>query len=157
VITDERSPGTRLLAAIRAVLERTARAQVASAELAVAVNESDLSLGGEPIAARELAARLREFEVCPRLLRHGNDVFRGYRRSDFDDAFRRYLPGVSSGQSVERCNNRDAASVGGSSPTARDVPNGTSVWAYNHASRRTLHSLWRTDGSQETEPESATR
>jgi hypothetical protein len=48
----------------------------------------------DPIEARELAARLRPCDIQPRLLRHGNDVFRGYRRTDFDDAFVRYLEPV---------------------------------------------------------------
>lgn len=86
----------RLLEAIRTVFERTDRSQIASAELALAVNESELALGPEPIDARELAARLREFDIRPRLLRRGNDVFRGYCRADFQDPFDRYLPAVVS-------------------------------------------------------------
>ena len=94
--TDDRSPGVRLLEAIRAVLERTGRSQIASAELALALNRSDMSIGSEPIDARELAARLRGYDVQPRLLRSGNDVFRGYRSGDFADAFTRYLPSGTS-------------------------------------------------------------
>jgi hypothetical protein len=90
--TDDRSPGVRLLEAIRTVLEQTDRSQIASAELAVGVNDTDVSRGGEPIDARELAARLREFDIRPRPLRRGNEVFRGNCRSDFEDAFARYLP-----------------------------------------------------------------
>jgi len=90
---DDRNPGVRLLEAIRAVLlERSDRKQIASAELATAVNESDPSFGADPIDVREIAVRLREFDIRPRPLRRGNDVFRGYCRSDFEDAFGRYLP-----------------------------------------------------------------
>jgi hypothetical protein len=90
--TDDRSPGVRLLEAIRTVLERTDRMQIASAELALAVSDSEVSLRPEPIDARELAARLREYDIRPFLLRSGNDIFRGYRCGDFADAFSRYLP-----------------------------------------------------------------
>jgi len=90
--TDDRSPGVRLLEAIRTVFERSDRSQIASAELSDAVNGSEVNLGPEPIDARELAARLREFDIRPRLLRRGNDVFRGYQRGHFTDAFGRYLP-----------------------------------------------------------------
>ena len=90
--TDDRSPGVRLLEAIQTVLQESDRSQIASAELAVAINVSDVSFGPEPIDARELAARLREYDIRPRPIRRGNDVFRGYCRTDFDDAFTRYLP-----------------------------------------------------------------
>jgi hypothetical protein len=51
-------------------------------------------LGREPIDARELAAQLRDYDIRPRLLRHGNEVFRGYRRGDCGDAFGPYVPSV---------------------------------------------------------------
>jgi len=89
---DDRSPGVRTLEAVRVVLRETDRSQIASAELALAINESELWLGADPIDARELAVRLREFDIRPRPLRRGNDVFRGYCCSDFQDAFARYLP-----------------------------------------------------------------
>ena len=90
--TDDRSPGVRLLEAIRDVLERSGRAQIASAELALAVNESDVPLGPEPIDVRDLAVRLKEYDIKPRPIRRGSEVFRGYCCADFQDAFARYLP-----------------------------------------------------------------
>jgi Protein of unknown function (DUF3631) len=42
-----------------------------------------------------LARMLRPFEVKPRLVRVGEAVFRGYVKSDFEDAFDRYLPTAS--------------------------------------------------------------
>ena len=62
------------------------------AELAMALSASYMSIGAERIDARELAARLRGYDIQPRLLRSGNDIFRGYRSGDFADAFTRYLP-----------------------------------------------------------------
>ena len=92
---DGREMVGRLLAAIRTVLQDTHLPHIASAELARALNESEMSFGRDPIDARELAARLRQYDIRPRLLRHGNDVFRGYTCGDFKDAFCRYLPSTS--------------------------------------------------------------
>ena len=90
--TDDRSPGVRLLEAIRVVLQDTERLQIGSAELVLGINESGVSFGGDPIDARELAVRLREFDIRPRPVRRRNEVFRGYCRSDIQDAFARNLP-----------------------------------------------------------------
>ena len=89
------SPGVRLLVAIRAVLTSKHRSQIGSSELARAVTESAMWPSRDSIEARELAARLRTYDIQPRLLRHGNEVFRGYRVEDFHDAFVRYLGPVS--------------------------------------------------------------
>jgi hypothetical protein len=85
------SPGVRLLDAIRTALASKRQSQIGSAELARAINDSETWPGNDPIDARELAARLRPYDVQPRLLRHGNEVFRGYRCKDFADALVRYL------------------------------------------------------------------
>ena len=85
------SPGVRLLDAIRTVLAAKRQPQIGSAELARAINETEMSPARDLIDVRALAARLRPFDVQPRLLRHGNEVFRGYRCADFADAFVRYL------------------------------------------------------------------
>jgi Protein of unknown function (DUF3631) len=85
------SPGVRLLDAIRTVLVAKRQSQIGSAELALAINDSEMWPTRDLIDVRELAARLRPFDVQPRLLRHGNEVFRGYRCEDFADAFVRYL------------------------------------------------------------------
>ena len=90
------SPGVRLLDAIRIVLASKRQSQIGSAELARAINETETWPTRDPIDARELAARLRPYDIQPRLLRHGNEVFRGYRCADFEDAFVRYLDPVSS-------------------------------------------------------------
>jgi hypothetical protein len=85
------SPGIRLLDAIQTVLAAKRQSQIGSAELARAINDSEVWPTRDPIDTRELAARLRPFDVQPRLLRHGNEVFRGYRCEEFADAFVRYL------------------------------------------------------------------
>ena len=76
----------------KGTLQDTRHPHTASANLARALSESEVFLDGDAIDAREPAARPRQYDITPRLLRHGNDVFRGYQHSDFEDAFRRYLP-----------------------------------------------------------------
>lgn len=50
------------------------------------------SLRGEPLDARGLARLLKPYGVRPEKLREGKDTFRGYRRSNFEDAWSRYTP-----------------------------------------------------------------
>jgi hypothetical protein len=85
------SPGVRLLETMRLVIGSKQQSQISSAELARAISDSETWPTKDAIDARELAARLRPYAIHPRLLRHGNEVFRGYRAADFDDAFARYL------------------------------------------------------------------
>jgi hypothetical protein len=48
-------------------------------------------LKGKPLDARSLAYRLRPYEVRSANHRYGGLVVKGYRRSDFEDAWTRYL------------------------------------------------------------------
>jgi hypothetical protein len=50
---------------------------------------ADLKRG---INARGLAARLRSYSIRRRVIRIGSTTHKGYRREDFVDAWRRYLP-----------------------------------------------------------------
>ena len=85
------SPGVRLLDAIRIVLESKHQSQIGSSELARAISDTEMWPTRDPVDTRELAARLRAYDIQARLLRHGNEVFRGYQCADFDDAFARYM------------------------------------------------------------------
>jgi len=49
------------------------------------------SLRGEPLDARGLARLLKPYGVKPEKLREGDDTFRGYRSTSFEDAWARYL------------------------------------------------------------------
>ncbi len=49
---------------------------------------------GKPLTDRGLAVRLRAYGIKPKLLRIGSAVSRGYRKEDFLDAWRRYLPSL---------------------------------------------------------------
>jgi hypothetical protein len=48
--------------------------------------------GHKPINTRQLARLLRPFGIESKLIRAGANVFRGYTRGDFADAWTRYLP-----------------------------------------------------------------
>jgi hypothetical protein len=46
---------------------------------------------GEPIDSRGLANRLRKYGISSKAQRVGEDVFKGYARSQFEDAWKRYV------------------------------------------------------------------
>jgi hypothetical protein len=56
-------------------------------------------LRGRALDARGLADRLRPKDIRPRTIRIGEDRAKGYDRADFADAWSRYLPSRSDGQS----------------------------------------------------------
>ena len=47
---------------------------------------------GHPITPSHLAKLLEGLGIKPKQIRHGADTRKGYLRSDFTDAFCRYLP-----------------------------------------------------------------
>lgn len=47
---------------------------------------------GLPLSKRGLARLLKPFDVRPKLIRHGDQVYRGYTLEAFTDVFSRYLP-----------------------------------------------------------------
>ena len=49
-------------------------------------------LKGKPINDRGLAVRLRQYDIKSKQVRIGEVTLKGYTRSDFFDAWRRYLP-----------------------------------------------------------------
>lgn len=61
---------------------------------------------GKPISPRQVAVLLRRFDVTPKPVRFGHDVAKGYRLTDLDDVFSRYLPPSS----VTRLQTNDGAS-----------------------------------------------
>ena len=76
---------------------------------------SEYGKSGKPITQNKLARLLKP--IAPQNIRSGNDVFRGYYRHQFDDAFARYLAseGVSNRYSAT---NADATGTSGTSQTA---------------------------------------
>ena len=47
---------------------------------------------GEPLDPRGLSLRLRKYGIQPKSIRDGDQVFKGYSRAQFEDAWSRYLP-----------------------------------------------------------------
>lgn len=97
------SLGVRLLADIRALFDSqrdlpgmSDSDQIATDKLLKGLMDLDESpwgdLRGKPLDARGLAQRLRAYEVKPTTIRLGAVTAKGYRRSDFLDAWQRYLP-----------------------------------------------------------------
>src|SRR5262249_39061795 len=46
----------------------------------------------KPISPNQIANLLRRFEISPSKIRFGDKPLQGYNRSDFKEAFERYLP-----------------------------------------------------------------
>lgn len=89
---DAGSDGVRLLADLQSVFDQFNRERVSSADLVRLLTERDDAPWREQgLDAHSLARMLRPYDVKPKLVRVGETVFRGYVRSDFDDAFGRYL------------------------------------------------------------------
>ncbi len=50
---------------------------------------------GKPISPRQLASLLKPFNISPSTVRIDGETVKGYKLSDFDDAFSRYIPVTS--------------------------------------------------------------
>ena len=88
------SLGVRLLADLREVFG--SREVLATESVLVALQMMDespwMDIKGRPLNDRTLAGKLRRYDIKPKVLRIGTAIVRGYQRSDFADAWRRYLP-----------------------------------------------------------------
>jgi hypothetical protein len=89
------SLGVRLLGDIRAVFDASSKESFFTEDLLTALVEMNESpwgdLNGKPLDARGLARRLSKYEVKPKTIREGASTAKGYSRSDFYDAWSRYL------------------------------------------------------------------
>lgn len=87
------STGTKLLADIKTVFNEE---RLPTGELIARLINLDespwASINGQPLEARKLATELREYDIHPQTLRFDNVSLKGYRRSDFQDTWERYLP-----------------------------------------------------------------
>lgn len=96
------SVGIRLLGDIREAFEGTDH--MATGELLERLHDfEDAPWGdwyGKPLTARGLARLLEPYRVAPVKRRLGGDQHRGYFRSDFTDAWERYVPALTSVPSV---------------------------------------------------------
>src|SRR5215813_7912367 len=91
------SMGVRLLEDCRTAFstdERLSTAQIL--QRLCALPESPwVNIKGKALDDRALAARLRRYEIKPGTIRIGDRTLRGYLRTEFDDAFARYLAPVA--------------------------------------------------------------
>jgi hypothetical protein len=62
---------------------------------------------GKPMTARNLAKRLGEYSIKSTNVRFGHDVQKGFHRSQFLDAFARYLPQAPSGNDATPLQNTE--------------------------------------------------
>lgn len=121
---DENSVRVQLLIDIRAILQDVPKGWMASNDLVDELNKIETSPWpewnkGRPMSPSALARQLKFFGIFPRQTREGvDDRSRKYYLSDFDDAFKRYIP-VSSCDTVTEntCNTADCHNV-----TLDDLP-----------------------------------
>ena len=92
---DDDSLGVRLLADIKAIFEERKADRLSSGQLAdilVAIEEAPWGdLRGKSLDPRTLARRLRPYGIKPHVIRIGDATPRGYERTDFEDAWGRYI------------------------------------------------------------------
>jgi hypothetical protein len=93
---ESESLGIRLLRDIRGVFDEKKTDQLPTGKLLKALHAKEEapwgSLQGEPLDANKLARLLKPYGIGPDQFRESGKKIRGYRRSDFKDAWERYLP-----------------------------------------------------------------
>lgn len=95
--TEDGSTGVRLLRDILTIFDGHGLDRIPSAELVAALGTIETSpwaeySHGKPITALKLARLLGRFDIAPRSIRLPDDKTpKGYHRTDFEDAWRRYL------------------------------------------------------------------
>jgi hypothetical protein len=94
--TSAPSKGAKLLADIKTVFNVERLSTVELIARLINLEESPwASINGQPLEPRKLATELREYDIHPQTLRFDNVSLKGYRRSDFEDTWDRYLPTFS--------------------------------------------------------------
>lgn len=88
--------GNELLADIQEVFDTKRVDRISTADLVDALCEDTEKPWvtwnrGKPIAPRQLAQRLGEYDICSKTIRMGLNTPKGFERSQFEDAFVRYL------------------------------------------------------------------
>jgi hypothetical protein len=127
---DDLSTGMRLLADIRDAFDELQRDHLPTATLLDWLHELDEAPWGEwygkPLSSRGLARLLDSYRVRPLNRRLGGRMTRGYFRSEFEDAWQRYVPArrtVASGASVaEDGPETDATDATGQSESTLPLP-----------------------------------
>ena len=86
-----------LLADLRNLFQNRKTTRLPSADIIAALGDMEERpwpewKGGKPITPTQLARALRPFNVRPQNIRDGTDVFKGYTKDSFTEAWARYLP-----------------------------------------------------------------
>jgi hypothetical protein len=93
---EDESLGVRLLADIRTIFSETGFERIQSAALTNRLADIEESPWGprfgQDFGTRKLASILRPYAIKPHTIREGYTTAKGYLRSDFADAWLRYLP-----------------------------------------------------------------
>lgn len=95
--SQDNSASELLLEDIRNVFYRSQKERITSVDLLnalVGLEERPWAEWnrGKKITPKQIATRLRPFEIKSKDLRFGNRTLKGYERAEFEDAFSRYLP-----------------------------------------------------------------
>ncbi len=96
-LASSHSIGIELLADIQDIIEKMSSDRITSADLIKQLCD-DLEKPwatfnrGQPISPRQIANRLRDYDITSNTIRIGTNTAKGYLFSQFADAFNRYLP-----------------------------------------------------------------
>jgi putative DNA primase/helicase len=130
-----RSRLEQLLSDIRDVFDRIGRDRISSAELVGKLCEitpgpwAEYGKSGKPLTQNKLAKLLKSLAVTPQVMRlDDGDLVRGYQRSQFDEAFERYLSPTEGGSKRNNVTNPDNT---GASDLFRSVTDGAEVTVPN--------------------------
>lgn len=107
--------GIKLLADVREIFDNAGHKRLSTAELVATLNLKEDSpwqgwSEGEGLDARSLSRMLRPFDIAPKNHRLDNaHIIKGYDRTDFDDAWSRYLGPVSATAATGVSSQQDSA------------------------------------------------
>jgi hypothetical protein len=123
---DSESLGVRLLRDIRSVFEEEGADRLATGAILEKLHDVEEapwgSLRGEALDARGLARLLKPYGIKPEKLREGDDTFRGYRQTLFEDAWARYAPATPEEAEHPEHPEHPANNAGSDVPHKQNVP-----------------------------------
>jgi putative DNA primase/helicase len=148
--------GTALLKDIRAAFKQKGEPEkLSSAELCQALADDEASpwaafgRSGKPITPPAMARLLKRFKIAPKVLRNGAQVWRGYERGAFADAWARYLPPDEPPQGVTALQTLQNKDLG--EEWTRNTPGG--VTPGDHLQMIEKQGLLRCNGSTHRSPD----
>lgn len=125
---EDQSLGIHLLADIRNIFEEKGSDRLPSAELMQALNAMEdapwVDIDHKPLSANKMARLLKPYGVMPKNIRQGTTVPKGYIKTDFTDAWKRYTPaitGILSATTATLATNHERRNSATSSQNNQDV------------------------------------